>query len=180
MQLNASENSPEATISKLLIEDKDYNNNNIRDLYQEDLNASSTIKDPKCFSELESLLLRGQREAAIDFALEHKEWVFALLISSLSGPLSYQRVVKEYADSNLPQGSPLHTLTLIYSNQNKIITAKQKLFMNDNENCQHYTLTTQWKKSLAAIISNKGTEWDKLGRSLGDRIFSDNKVRFIH
>ena len=66
---------------------------------------------------IESLLVLGQREAAVSHALLYRQWFLALMISSTCEPALYQSVVSQFANQNIVPASTLHSLLLLYSNQ---------------------------------------------------------------
>ena len=65
--------------------------------------------------EVQELLLRGERESAVSEALTNKNYALALLIASMCDRTTYQIAARRYADEALPVGSPLHTATLLFS-----------------------------------------------------------------
>lgn len=66
---------------------------------------------------VEKLLLVGDRDAALQLAITHGDWALAMLLSCVCGSDRYQEVVKAYAAASFPSATPLHTLSLVYSNQ---------------------------------------------------------------
>ena len=72
---------------------------------------------PDKIAQIESLLVHGHREQALELAVSARLWGMALVISSIIDRERYQAVVRQYADACLAAGSPAHTLSLIFSGQ---------------------------------------------------------------
>ena len=142
--------------------------------------------------QLEALLLLGQREEACDLAMQQGDWFQALMISSTCAQSKYQQVAKACADETFPQGSPLHTLLLLYSNQAERSFApaasasrsspfhpNQASTLNGAEQNKEKTQDQlassekQWRRTLSAMLSNKFPDWSRLLRRFGDKVLVD-------
>jgi hypothetical protein len=117
---------------------------------------------------IENLLTLGQREEAIDIAIQKKLWPLAFLISSISGAQVYQRTVQQYVNSTIIGGTPLHILSLIYSNQVSLL--KSPIAQSASNSL---SMHSAWRRILAGWLTNKGHDWEQVGRILGDRIHQD-------
>ena len=76
-----------------------------------EVGATSSLK------KVEQLLLRGQREEAVQEALSSNNFAMALLVASMCDRSTFQNATKEFADEILSNGSPLHTLAMLFSGQ---------------------------------------------------------------
>jgi len=145
--------------------------------------GSSVTKDG-LYVDMEGLLLLGQRDEALRLAVASKEWALAMLLGSVSSADKYQEVVRAYANSHFPAGAPMTLLSLMYSNQ-----AMQSLM-----NIPDYPTTTtitgattvhhvgndqlkMWRHNLAAVLSNKGTDWRGVLKVLGYKLQTAEEVR---
>ncbi|CAN0431626.1 unnamed protein product [Discosporangium mesarthrocarpum] len=86
-------------------------------------------------NKVESLLVDGKKEEAVNAAVQAGMWGLAILVATQCPPAPepegggarapqqqqqtpvYQRVVRQYADSFLHPGTPLHTMALAFSGQ---------------------------------------------------------------
>ncbi|CAM9247488.1 unnamed protein product, partial [Choristocarpus tenellus] len=155
--------------------------------------------------EVESLLVDGKKEQAVEAAIRTGLWGLAILISSQCPPPApseqgpgdglgvgqggvenasvtgqspvYQRVVRQYADAFLRQGTPLHTMALAFSGQagtaikhgGKSLSALGMGGVNRDggvvggvnrdaggkDTNSGDTLVDNWRVTAAAILSNK-------------------------
>lgn len=101
------------------------------------------------------LQMRGNRDEAVDEALENKNYALALLIAGMSGFDTYQIVAQRFADEVLSPGSPLHTVALMLS-KNLKLPSSEELANPDSESfwCDdiYNDLRSTWKHQLASIL----------------------------
>lgn len=116
-------------------------------------NLASPSNDMK---EVQDLLLRGERESAVSEALDNKNYALALLIASFCDRTTYQIVARRFADEALPQGSPLHTVSLLFSenieippNDELADPTMQSSFWYDDS---YDNLSSNWRQQLASIM----------------------------
>ena len=140
---------------------------------------------------MESLLLLGQREEALQLAVASKQWALAMLLSSVSSADKYQEVVRAYANSHFPVGTPMNLLSLMYSNQamrSLVEIADYPTSITINTNMISGTTTStsttatatahggsndqlkMWRLNLAAVLSNKSTDWRSILKVLGYKL----------
>ena len=98
--------------------------------------------------------MRGNREEAVDEALENKNYALALLIAGVSGFDTYRIVAQRFADEVLSPGSPLHTVALMLS---KNLTLPPSESLADPESVSFwgndiYEELSTWKHQLASIL----------------------------
>ncbi len=126
-------------------------------------------------STIEGLLLTGKREEAIELAICNNDWSLALLIGSAMGTTRYQQLVRQYADHSFPKHSPVHLMSMLFSNQ-----GTNTISNTGNTEFQAATTTpvsallSAWRRNLAAILANKVGDWDQSLQALGDRLLSDS------
>eukprot|EP01038_Epipyxis_sp_PR26KG_P007099 gene7099-9686_t len=116
--------SPESRIIQLLLDhssDGPAEESLLSSLHQSfasnSTNNNTNKTSPEVILEIEKLLVRGQREEALQIAMRERDWSLAMLISCVCGPDKYQEVVKSFANNHFPLGSPIHLLAMSYSNQ---------------------------------------------------------------
>ena len=126
------------------------------------------------YVEIEGLLLVGRKEEALRRAISYGEWSLALLIGSVCGPEKYQEIIRGYSAAHFPAAAPMHTLTLLYANQGSAaVLGTDKPAVRDE-------VLTLWRHNLAAILSNKGANWQQLAAFLGYRLQNEAKVSLSH
>ena len=108
-------------------------------------------------SEVQDLILSGERESAVSEALTQKNYALALLIASMCDRTTYQITSRRFADEVLERGSPLHTATLLFSNNLEVPRDEELLnpsighsFWNEHE--YYGDLEKTWKEQLASIM----------------------------
>ena len=126
--------------------------------------------------QIQSLLLRGKREEAVDCALAGNHYTLALLIGSVCDQSTYYAVAKAFVDKTLPLGTPLHTVTSLFANnQTQPSTINRDFWKHSAE-----SLCNTWRSHLASILSNQTQGWKKVVISLGDELISQNKCHAAH
>lgn len=108
--------------------------------------------------EVQELLLRGERESAVSEALTNKNYALALLIASMCDRTTYQIAARRYADEALPVGSPLHTATLLFSDNLDIPRDEELMDPKASGESSFWcgeeygNLEESWKRQLASIL----------------------------
>lgn len=121
--------------------------------------------------------------------MEKEDFALALLIASVCGKEQFQYVSRCYADKNFAVTSSLHFMSMLYSNQaEKSLKHGGTRLLNAAAAPDAATgagraggsaVVTQWRKHLAAIISNKNQNWSDLVRALAERILTETNVSSI-
>jgi hypothetical protein len=132
---------------------------------------------------LESLLLHGKREEAVHEAIVGRHFGLALLVASMCDRKTFQHATKMFAEVTLVDGSPLHTLALLFSGQ---LEPPSDLAL-DRSGLEPTVwsrstdeLLSSWKKQLCALISNRILGWDRIVLSLGDRLLDLGNTHAAH
>ena len=116
-------------------------------------------------------MLRGRRVEAIELALETQNFALALLIASHCGPETFQNTVQQYTEKAFRNGSPLHTLGVLFSGQ-QLDASLPTVDTKDLLAC--------WRHHLAAIISNRTMGWDRAIYTLGSKLLDDGRIHASH
>lgn len=144
--------------------------------------CSTTISGQQ---EVQSLLLRGERESAVSSAITDRNYALALVIASMCDRTTYQIAVNRFADECLQKGSPLHTAALLFSN-NVDISDEDADFLKRGEQSSFWcreeygNLEETWKKQLASIMSNQTVGWERIVLTLGDRLLQLGRIHAAH
>ena len=139
--------------------------------------------------EVQDMLLRGERESAVSEALTQKNYALALVIASMCDPTTYRITARRFADETLPAGSPLHTATLLFSDNLEIPDdeelldpygkrTRRKSFWYDD--ATYGSLVENWREQLASIMCNPTAGWEKIVVSLGDRLLQLGQCHAAH
>ena len=132
---------------------------------------------------IESLLVQGQREEALDLATGARLWGLALVVASVISKERYCAVIRQYADASFVAGSPIHTLSLIFSGQaSSAIQHQGKPLLAASSTMPGGVpppaLLTHWRTNLAAMIANRAPGCEQLMLELGDRLLQEIRDPF--
>lgn len=108
---------------------------------------------------------------AVELAMESNNFALALLVAAYCDPETYQRATKQFAEKVLQSGSPLHTITLLFSGQ----ILESSLWSDRSSE-----LPTSWPYHLAAIISNRTQGWERVVFTLGTQLQQLGDVNAAH
>ncbi len=155
----------------------------------EQIHVPLTSPPTSDLTEMQDLLLRGERESAVSEALTQKNYALALLIASMCDRTTYRITAQRFADETLHIGSPLHTATLLFSDNLEIPDdaelldpygkqARRKSFWYDDE--IYGTLVESWREQLSSIMCNQTAGWERIVVSLGDRLLQLGQCHAAH
>jgi hypothetical protein len=122
-------------------------------------------------------LVKGERDEAIDEAIASGEFAMALLVAAMCSREKYQFACRQYAERVLKQGSPLHTIAMLYTGQLKPPDSRSTSSFWGGDPIE---LRRTWRIHLAAIISNRTAGWDQIVLSLGDRLLELSETHAAH
>jgi hypothetical protein len=122
-------------------------------------------------------LVKGEREEAIDEAIASGEFAMALLVAAMCSREKYQFACRMYAEKVLKQGSPLHTIAMLYTGQ---LRPPESGSTSSFWGGDPIELRRTWRIHLAAIISNRTAGWDRIVLSLGDRLLELSETHAAH
>lgn len=134
-------------------------------------------------AQIEYLLLHGDREGAVTVALQHQLWHVALLVAPLCSTARYQETIRTMSKHCFPQHSPLHALSMVYSNQGDALFSTQKTLLASSSANQSalspQTATSSWegitgnavwRRAFSALLANKTAETHRVVKAFGDRL----------
>jgi Sec23-binding domain of Sec16 len=126
---------------------------------------------------VEDLVVRGEREAAIEEAIASGDFATAFLIASYD-PAVVRLVAQRYSESMIFSQSPLRSVGLLFSGtfRSSAEAGLGKWGVPAEE------LAKTWKSHLAAIISNRSAAGgsDQMIASLGERLHQDGDIIAAH
>ncbi|KAI2496147.1 COPII vesicle coating [Fragilaria crotonensis] len=173
--------SPESSIIQLLLQ-AESSHDDSGDRYH---NTSGTdiASNRASLHSIESLLLHGKREEAVQEAIASQQFAMALLIASMCDRSTFQHATKQFAEEIASSGSPLYTLALLFSGQLEpppdsaleMSGLVPTVWSDSTEK-----LRRTWKQHLCAIVSNRILGWDRIVLSLGDRLLELGDVHAAH
>jgi hypothetical protein len=126
--------------------------------------------------EIQTLLLKGERNDAVKAAMAGKHFALALLISSVCDHSTYYSVAKSFVDTALPSDTPLHTVAALFANQNLGDDGVTDEFWKKSTG----HLDESWRHHLASILNNQTQGWKKIVISLGDQLRESGKYHAAH
>lgn len=119
------------------------------------------------------MVVRGQREGAVDEAIANGEFAMALLVAAMCSPEKYELAAKQYAEKVLMPGSPMYTATMMYIDPTELHYPGS--WGGDSDE-----LRRTWRIHLAAIISNRVRGWNRVVLSLGDHLRELGETHAAH
>ena len=134
------------------------------------------------FEDIQDYLIRGERDEAVARAISCKNYALAFLIAAMCDRETYQAVAKEFIDDALQGGTPLHTVSRIFSGSLNPPEIGQ-LDRTGVSSCWDdvsLNLPQTWHLHLAGILSNRTTGWEHVILNLGDRLIQLDEVCPAH
>ena len=131
---------------------------------------------PDSIVKVQDLLIRGDREHAIEEAILIGDFATALLVASMCDPDTYKRVARKYAERKFRSDSPMYTTTMLFSGKIEAPTRRN----SGNWGVKPEEMRKNWKNHLASIINNRTFGWDTIVLSLGDRLNEIGCIKEAH
>jgi hypothetical protein len=174
----ADKSGPEAAIVKLLLStsnDMNHTKTSKNDIVIEE-KTDNERERPDSIVKVQDLLIRGDREHAIEEAILIGDFATALLVASMCDPDTYKRVARKYAESKFRSDSPMYTTTMLFSGKIEAPTRRN----SRNWGVKPEEMRKNWKNHLASIINNRTFGWDTIVLSLGDRLNEIGCIKEAH
>jgi len=127
---------------------------------------------------VQDMLIRGKKEEAAKEAAFAGHFAVSLMLASMCGPKFYQQSIANFADKALRSGSPLHTISMLFSSQ--VQPPKKEDSNSSFWGSDPDELRNSWRSHLAAIINNRSRGWDIFGVSLGDQLLRIGETEAAH
>ncbi|MCL4419473.1 hypothetical protein M1146_05225, partial [Patescibacteria group bacterium] len=139
---------------------------------------------------VEAMLLRGDRETALNFALDKQDWALAMMLASVCGADKYQEVVRRFQQARFSPTGILPLLSMVYSNQaQKLLqSTNTPIAVNSSAKVTFHQMgapvsslpvtastavTQNWRVKLSALLANKTPEWESNLNLLGFKMQCD-------
>jgi len=139
------------------------------------LRKSSTSDDEHALAaELERLLIRGQREAACQYAMTHDMWADALLLSSHMDANTWRMVMARFAAQRYTPGAPLRTLYSLFAD------AGATTFDGWRPDSSSLADAVKWRRNVAMMLANPLMGDTDIITSLGDQLATSGSIIAAH
>lgn len=138
--------------------------------------AEETTDESDSILRVEYLLIRGDREHAIEEAIGIGDFATALLVASMCDPETYKSVAQQYARSKFRRDSPMYMTAMLFSGKLQSPPGRN----SGNWGVEPEELIQNWKYYLAAIVNNRTFGWDKVVLSLADRLKEIGSIKEAH
>lgn len=161
--------SPESAVVKVLLEASDRGAG--------DKPALTATVRKGSLGDVQALVVDGKIAEASKLAAEEGYYDMALVLASMCGQSAYQSLVAQFACDNLRLGSPLYTVTALFST---LVKPPSRGETSTFWGATPVDIRSHWKEHLAAIINNRAKGWDRFGVSLGDHLMSVGEVEAAH
>ncbi|WOG88461.1 hypothetical protein DCAR_0207696 [Daucus carota subsp. sativus] len=142
-------------------------------------------------AEVQTLLVSGRKQEALQCAQENQLWGPALVLAAQLGNQFYADTVKQLALRQLVAGSPLRTLCLLIAGQPaEVFTAETAVggafasAVNMSQQPAHIgssAMLDTWKENLAMLIANRTKDDELVLIHLGDSLWKErNDITAAH
>ncbi|CAK9003524.1 COPII coat assembly protein sec16 (Protein transport protein sec16) [Durusdinium trenchii] len=163
---------------------------------QERFHVGNSMSDESlrsAMSDIEALLVAGDREGAVVRAVESELWAQALVISNFVSVAAYRRVVERFVNSTMSSDTNSHALFMLFAGLGEKALAgrpsnEDVLQVELSSGTQpgssagegqedstgiNHELCASWKQTLAAILANRTPGDSEVLTSLGDRLWAE-------
>ncbi|PVV01276.1 hypothetical protein BB560_004312 [Smittium megazygosporum] len=140
---------------------------------------------------LEAFLLKGDRQGAVEFAISHKSWAHALIISSCVNIKVWQSTISRYSQFLIENSKGLESNS-IFKNQILALSVQYGLFSGlQSESLDILSNTSdeglvngdkkeswsdKWAETLALIVANYAPGYSKTITALGQKLSEENNI----
>jgi hypothetical protein len=135
------------------------------------------------YDQLEQYLMRGQVQSAIDYALAHRDYAYAMLIASSQHQLpqpAFQQVIQAFSTTQaLPQGLYLYNMYMSQQAERTILYAgSMQASTGLGSNYNSSVFLEHWRQYIACMLCNKqrGEYWKDMLSMLGQRLLIEHKA----
>lgn len=168
-------------VKNLLLEEEEvanFDDSSLSGSEKEPWSGPSVDQKARFLSQMESLLMAGQRKEAVDLAVQEKMWTHAVVIASGMDRTTWREVVGQFVTDEFDQGGPSHqglkVAYHLFSGQEPKTTydlfrPKTSLSSTSSQGEDGGSLTiVQWRKSVATILANRNSGDSATLTAIGD------------
>ncbi|KAF3931502.1 hypothetical protein ABW19_dt0205313 [Dactylella cylindrospora] len=159
----------------------------------------STVYDRNALDAIRTHLLKGDREAAVWFAIENKQWAHAILVASTTSPELYKRTVQEFVRQEVKsvdgvQRPGMESMAVLYEvfagnweeSIDDLVPASTRMGMKmmsttgNNSNGNALEGLEKWRETLGLMLSNRSNNDIEAIAKLGSLLESYNRIEAAH
>ncbi|EPS40685.1 hypothetical protein H072_5437 [Dactylellina haptotyla CBS 200.50] len=158
----------------------------------------STVFDRNALDAIRTHLMKGDREAAVWFAIENRQWAHAILIASTTSPELYKRTVQEFVKQEVKtidgvERPGMESLAVLYEvfagnweeSIDDLVPASTRMGMTMMSTTGHTTGNSlegleKWRETLGLMLSNRSNNDIQAISKLGSLLESYNRIEAAH
>ncbi|KAK6344254.1 vesicle coat component [Orbilia brochopaga] len=156
----------------------------------------STVFDRNALETIRTHLMKGDREAAVWFAIENRQWAHAILISSTTSPELYKRTVQEFVKTEVKNGETtgMEAMAVLYEvfagnweeSIDDLVPASTRMGMTmmSTTGGQSGGNTLEglekWRETLGLMLGNRSNGDFQAIAKLGSLLESYNRIEAAH
>lgn len=110
--------------------------------------TKTPYEEQRIISEIRQFLIQGEREKALELAVQNSLWAHAMILANGLGKQHFSATVQSFMQTNLSSGDPL---ALVYS----LFSGASCDFTTHDSSAKLY-----WRENLAALLSNRNESGD--------------------
>lgn len=118
------------------------------------LSTKSPSDISNCLSMIQTLLVEGRRDDALEVAAANDLWAHALIISSLMIPAKYNETMANFVKTTMPEGSPMRMLLLLLAGRPQDAFGSTP---STSESRELSLMSSKWRENLVMILANRGS-----------------------
>ncbi|KAK6541857.1 vesicle coat component [Orbilia ellipsospora] len=159
----------------------------------------STVFDRNALDVVRTHLMKGDREAAVWFAIENRQWAHAILISSTTSPELYKRAVQEFVKQEVKsiegvERPGMESLAVLYEvfagnweeSIDDLVPASTRMGMTMMSTTGGQAVGNslegleKWRETLGLMLSNRSNNDIQAIAKLGSLLESYNRIEAAH
>ncbi|KAJ6259706.1 hypothetical protein Dda_5344 [Drechslerella dactyloides] len=156
----------------------------------------STVFDRNALETIRTHLMKGDREAAVWFAIENRQWAHAILISSTTSPELYKRTVQEFVKQEVKneETTGMEAMAVLYEvfagnweeSVDDLVPASTRMGMTMMSTTGGHSSGNalegleKWRETLGLMLSNRSSGDVQAIARLGSLLESYNRIEAAH
>ncbi|KAK6354064.1 hypothetical protein TWF730_008482 [Orbilia blumenaviensis] len=158
----------------------------------------STVFDSNALDAIRTHLMKGDRDAAVWFAIENRQWAHAILIASTTSPELYKRTVQEFVKQEIKTSDGterpgMQSLAVLYEvfagnweeSIDDLVPASTRMGMTmisktGNQNANPLEGLEKWRETLGLMLGNRSNNDIQAIAKLGSLLESYNRIEAAH
>ncbi|KAF3231532.1 hypothetical protein TWF191_005601 [Orbilia oligospora] len=158
----------------------------------------SSVFDSNALEAIRTHLMKGDRDAAVWFAIENRQWAHAILISSTTSPELYKRTVQEFVKQEVKSSDGaerpgMQSLAVLYEvfagnweeSIDDLVPASTRMGMtmintSGGQNTNPLEGLEKWRETLGLMLGNRSNNDIQAIAKLGSLLESYNRIEAAH